>query len=154
MRKNSPRLSNTLCSFNICQHPQQPTAMPLAVRGAGLGLPLPQGSFAGKVLLDWHLYWWNEVGIIKKFPTLPPKDKIFPAGVFITGIRFRVQLKLCSQPQGDWAAVWLCLSWGKATEKMLELCHITLRPAQLRVTISLLGSLKSHWNTSPCPLSK
>lgn len=38
--------------FNICQCPQQATAVHLAVREAGLGLALPQGYFVGQVLLD------------------------------------------------------------------------------------------------------
>lgn len=51
-------------TFNICQCPQQATAVHPAVREAGLGLPLLQGCFAGQELLDCHLYWRSEITLV------------------------------------------------------------------------------------------
>lgn len=109
--------------------------------------------WSGPARLTSLLAKWNYTGIIKTLPTLPSKDQIFPARAFIAGIRRAalLQLNLCSQPQCDWAASWMCFSWGKTTEKTLGLYHVTLRPTQLRITTSVLGLLKSYWNTNMSP---
>lgn len=95
---------------------------------------------------------WN-YRMIKTLPTLASTDKMFPARTLLTGIRRAalLQLNLCSQPQRDWAAPWVCFNWSKVTEKTPGLHHITLRPTQLRRTMSVLGFLKPCWNTNMSP---